>query len=195
MNEVLRAMLMTKLKTYVAVGLMAVVIGLGGLAYRASGQGPRAGDRPPSDLDLLRKEVEILKLQVEVLQHKVRGQEAELRALRNQAAPRVPGGRQGAGTTAKPNSPAWEFSAEWKPFQESWPSDWVPRDEVLGYYQVGERAVAAAKALRDATNPAAARAALEELDRAVRGVREPLRAAPPARDPNRPGPPVKSPAQ
>jgi RNA polymerase sigma factor (sigma-70 family) len=82
MNEVLRAMLMTKLRTYVAVAVVAVLLGVGGLAFRAGGQTPvprdpestprRADSRPLTELELLRREVDILKLQVEVLQAEVR---------------------------------------------------------------------------------------------------------------------------
>jgi hypothetical protein len=88
MNEVLRAMLMTKLKVYVAVGLVAVLLGAGGVAFRAAGQERVAGDPAPAEkraepralteLELLRREVDILKLQVEVLQN-------ELRALKEKS--------------------------------------------------------------------------------------------------------------
>jgi RNA polymerase sigma factor (sigma-70 family) len=79
MNEVLRAMLMTKLKLYVAVAVVAVTVGAGGLAFRAAGQVPRAESRPLTEVELLRREVDILKLQMEVVQ-------AELRKLKSQAA-------------------------------------------------------------------------------------------------------------
>jgi len=97
MNEVLRAMLMTKLKVYLAVGLVAVMFGAGGLAFRAAGQAPAPGEqrtaaRPPTDLDLLRREVEVLKLQVELLQDKQRAQEAELRSLRGHGGTALPAG-------------------------------------------------------------------------------------------------------
>jgi hypothetical protein len=84
MKEVLRAMLMTKLKVYVTTALVAVLLGAGGLAYRAAGQAPQPGAMPLTDLEVLRREVEILKLQMEVMQAKVRAQEAELRTLRAQ---------------------------------------------------------------------------------------------------------------
>jgi RNA polymerase sigma factor (sigma-70 family) len=81
MNEVLRAMLLTKLKVYVAVTLVAVLLGAGGLAYQASGQpapteakpAPRAAARPLTDVEILRREVAILKAQLELLQDQVRG--------------------------------------------------------------------------------------------------------------------------
>jgi RNA polymerase sigma factor (sigma-70 family) len=82
MNEVLRAMLMTKLKTYAGVVLVAALLGAGGIAYRAAGQAPATDARPLTELELLRREVDILKLQMELVQEKQRAQEAELRALR-----------------------------------------------------------------------------------------------------------------
>jgi RNA polymerase sigma factor (sigma-70 family) len=98
MNEVNKAMLISKLKVYVAMAVVAVAVGAGGLAYRAAGQDTAAdkkgGPRPLSEIELLRKEMEILKLQVEVLQERVRAQGAELRALQGRAAPQraeVPG--------------------------------------------------------------------------------------------------------
>jgi RNA polymerase sigma factor (sigma-70 family) len=104
MNEVLRAMLMTKLKVCVAAAVVAVLLSAGGLAFRAAGQPPapagaapsRAEARPLSELELLRREVDILKLQVEVLQDKMRAQEAELSALH---------GKAGAGPTTAAEAP------------------------------------------------------------------------------------------
>jgi RNA polymerase sigma factor (sigma-70 family) len=110
MNEVLRAMLMTKLKLIAAVGFVTVLLGAGGLAYRAAGQAPAPPARvaeasPLSELDVLRREVDILKLQVELLQEKMRSQESELSKLKGQVGGKlrtgqpkkaaVPGGRPG----------------------------------------------------------------------------------------------------
>jgi RNA polymerase sigma factor (sigma-70 family) len=96
MNEVLRAMLMTKLKVIGAVAVVAVALGAGGLAFRAAGQDSgedrRAEAKPLTDLELLSREVEILKLQVDVLQQKMRVQDRELRKLKGEVAliPRTP---------------------------------------------------------------------------------------------------------
>jgi RNA polymerase sigma factor (sigma-70 family) len=98
MNEVLQAMLMTKLKVVAATVLVAVLFGAGGLVYRAAGQGTTpqkpVADRPLTELEILRREVEILKLQVEVMREKVRAQEADLRALKGQM-------RSGQGTSLR----------------------------------------------------------------------------------------------
>lgn len=126
MNEVIRSMLMTKLKTGVVVVLAAALLGLGGLAYRAAGQQPTAtppaapvtkplGERPLSELELLRREVEILKLQMELVQ-------SELRALKGHGkktmggniqeavpVPRQPHGKKPPeGNIAPPTAPEGE---------------------------------------------------------------------------------------
>jgi RNA polymerase sigma factor (sigma-70 family) len=86
MNEVLGAMLMSKLKTYMAVALVAVALGIGGLAYRAAGQGTgRPEARPLTDVEVLQREMAILKAQVELLQDQARRQQADLRALQGRA--------------------------------------------------------------------------------------------------------------
>jgi RNA polymerase sigma factor (sigma-70 family) len=90
MNEVLKAMLMTKLKL-ATTGLVAVVLlGAGGVAYRAAGQaaptGGPEGPKPRTEVEALRHENELLKLNLEVVLEKVRAQEAELKAFRGRAA-------------------------------------------------------------------------------------------------------------
>jgi len=97
MNDVLRSMLMNKLKTCAGAMLaVAVIVGVG-VAHRADGQTPGSAPRgqppagetqPVTELELLRREVDILKIQMLVLQGKQRAQDAELRALK---------GREGSG--------------------------------------------------------------------------------------------------
>jgi RNA polymerase sigma factor (sigma-70 family) len=95
MNEVLKAMLMTKLKFAVTAVMMAVMLGAGGLVYQASGQSEgKQPDRPRTEVEALRHEVELLKFNLELVLEKCRAQEAELRALRGRgAAPQGAGGR------------------------------------------------------------------------------------------------------
>jgi RNA polymerase sigma factor (sigma-70 family) len=90
MNEVAKAMLMTKLKVAVATVMVAVLLGAGGLVYRAAGQGA-AGDgrqagKPRTELEALRHEVELLRFNLEVVLEKCRAQEAELGKYRAQQA-------------------------------------------------------------------------------------------------------------
>jgi RNA polymerase sigma factor (sigma-70 family) len=93
MNEVLKAMLMTKLKLAAAAVMVAVMLGAGGLVYRAAGQSQgQQPARPRTEVEALRHEVELLKFNLEVVLEKCRAQEAELRALRGREAT-----RQGAG--------------------------------------------------------------------------------------------------
>jgi RNA polymerase sigma factor (sigma-70 family) len=89
MNQVLRSMLMTKLKVGVTV-LVLLVCG-GEVAYRATGQSPQVERRAVSDIDLLRREIELLRNRVERLQDRVEAQQTELRALRGaaNAAPQI----------------------------------------------------------------------------------------------------------
>jgi RNA polymerase sigma factor (sigma-70 family) len=112
MKEVLRAMLMTKLRIYVATALLAVLLGAGGLAYRAAGQAPRSGARPLTDVEVLRREVEILKLQMEVMQAKVRTQEAELRRLREQVKAPPAGQAKASVDLDKDGGRNWFFRVE-----------------------------------------------------------------------------------
>jgi RNA polymerase sigma factor (sigma-70 family) len=152
MNEVLRAMLMTKLKGFgVAAALLAVLLGVGGLAYRAPGQAPQGGARPPTDLEVLRREVEILKLQMEVMQAKVRTQEAELRALRGQ------------GKAHRDLAPRYTPERALNP---------VPDPERR---DPARQAEAALKALRNAKDDAARQRAVDALDRALRYLGQHLR--------------------
>jgi hypothetical protein len=87
MNEVLGAMLVTKLKLAVAAVMVAVMLGAGGLVYKASGQSEgKQPDRPRTEVEALRHEVDLLKFNLEVVLEKCRAQEAELRTLRGQVA-------------------------------------------------------------------------------------------------------------
>jgi RNA polymerase sigma factor (sigma-70 family) len=104
MREVVMSMLLTKLKTYVAVALLAVLVGAGGLAYRASGQDTVATRVPPvqgqarplTDVEVLQREVAILKAQVALLQNQVRN------LSRKATAPQGPkGGAEGPPVQSK----------------------------------------------------------------------------------------------
>jgi RNA polymerase sigma factor (sigma-70 family) len=86
MNEVLKAMLLTKLKLAVAGVMVMVTLGASGLLYRAAGQSEgKPPDRPRNEVEALRHEVELLRFNLEVVLEKCRAQEAEVRALRARA--------------------------------------------------------------------------------------------------------------
>jgi RNA polymerase sigma factor (sigma-70 family) len=189
MNEVLRAMLMTKLK-FGVVGLLAVVLlGAGGIAYQAAGQAPGAGARPPTDLEVLSREVQILKLQVELLQEKMRGQEAALRALSRQAGPAgagsslrpPPGGQKPAEPdTAPPRGQKRDAYDRLPPEgQKPGPYDKLqpggdsrPPAGALAPPDPVREAEAALRRLREARDDAARRRAADALERALRRLRQ-----------------------
>jgi RNA polymerase sigma factor (sigma-70 family) len=85
MKEVLKAMLLTKLKMAVAMVFVAGALGAGGLVYRAAAETP-AEKRPPADPEAQRRENELLKLNLEVVLEKVRAQQAELHSLKDRLA-------------------------------------------------------------------------------------------------------------
>jgi RNA polymerase sigma factor (sigma-70 family) len=162
MNEVLKAMLMTKLKVYVAVALVAAALGAGGIAYRAAGQAPQAGARPLTDTEILRREVESLKLQMEVLQAKVRAQEAELRALKGRPA--------AAGAQAKSDSDAAIRAYEALGQRLVWNANvWDAHRKRPDGLKLVEDAL---QALRQAKDNAARRRAVDALERALLHLRE-----------------------
>jgi RNA polymerase sigma factor (sigma-70 family) len=164
MKEVLRAMLMTKLKIYVATALLAVLLGAGGLAYRSAGQAPQSAARPLTDLEVLRREVEILKLQMEVMQAKVRAQEAELRTLR---APGKAAKVRGQDTERKGAEPAKAGTAEGKgPKVRAADTERSPADRL---WRDAEDAV---KALRTAKDDAKRRRFVEVLELLLRELRQ-----------------------
>ena len=92
-KEVMKDMLLTKLKVITGVAMIGTMLGGGGIAYRATVQAMPAEERP-ADAETLRKENELLKINIQVLLEKVRAQEAELSTLR--ASP-----NQARGRTAK----------------------------------------------------------------------------------------------
>jgi RNA polymerase sigma factor (sigma-70 family) len=88
MNEVMKAMLLKKLRLAVGTVMVLVALGAVGLGYQAGGGSGTAQAAPPekprNDLEALRRENDLLKLNLEVVLEKVRAQEAELRTLRGQ---------------------------------------------------------------------------------------------------------------
>jgi RNA polymerase sigma factor (sigma-70 family) len=171
---VLRAMFLTKLKVAVGAVLLAAAVGAGGLAYHAQGAGAaqaekKADGRPRSELEALRRENELLKLNLEVVLEKVRAQEAELRSLRARTA--------GEGLSLRLHDYRVRTVIKLPD-----PGKAPPRPEA----DAGRQAEAALKALREATDDAARRRALEALDRALGRLREQLRQAQPGLpgDPN-----------
>jgi hypothetical protein len=91
MKGALTTMFVAKLKMMAGVLVVMLALGASGLAYRASAQSgpapaPKKEGKPLSEIEALRRENELLKLNLEVVLEKVRAQEAELRAMKAQAA-------------------------------------------------------------------------------------------------------------
>jgi RNA polymerase sigma factor (sigma-70 family) len=92
MKEVLKTMFLTKLKVAVTAVMAVAVLGASGLVYRAAGQGGPGSQadagRPRTEVEALRRENELLKFNLELVLEKCRAQEAELREFRAHAAAR-----------------------------------------------------------------------------------------------------------
>jgi RNA polymerase sigma factor (sigma-70 family) len=179
MNEVLRAMLLTKLKVFLAVALAAVLLGAGGLAYQASGQAPvapteskpgaRAAARPLSDLEVLQREVAILKAQVELLQD-------QMRAMRGQSAAPIAANNVVDGrwrrelANAAPKMP--EPGRDPNSFSPAAPENAIRgRTPAPTEADAVRLAEAALRQLRTAKDQAARERAADALERAVRRLR------------------------
>jgi RNA polymerase sigma factor (sigma-70 family) len=173
MKEVLRAMLIAKLKLAVGAVVVLAALGASGLAYRAAGQAPAAAKqaqaRPLSELELLRKEVDILKLQVDLMQEKVRAQGEELRALRAEAPAK-----------AKPLPAVDDNTAPLQGYYRFFElrRKEMPADPTL-------ETEAALKALREAKDEQAKRRAADDLEKAARKLRDQLKPADPTAPQNK----------
>jgi RNA polymerase sigma factor (sigma-70 family) len=97
MKEVLREMLMAKLKVVLGAVLVVTVLGASGLAYRAGGAQAAPPEKPKNELEELRRENELLRLNLRIVLEKCRAQEAELLALKGKGRGEGPpaGGRMG----------------------------------------------------------------------------------------------------
>jgi len=118
MREVMKAMLMKKLRLVAGAVVLVAALGLVGLGYQAGGGSGTAQaappDKPRSELEALRHENELLKINLEVVLEKVRAQEAELREFRAHrgdggtrpgTGPGVPGMGGPAGMMGMPGAP------------------------------------------------------------------------------------------
>jgi hypothetical protein len=164
----LKIMLLTKLKMVVGAMMVMVTLGTGGLVYRASGQSaPTVAEnkldrKPRTELEALRRENELLKLNLEVVLEKVRSQETELRTLRGQVKVAIGEGKAVVD------------------FLNDGIVDLVIVNEV--HRDPLHEAEAALKELREASDQESRRRAADQLEKALKKVREQLKkpAAPPA---------------
>ncbi|HEV3238638.1 MAG TPA: sigma-70 family RNA polymerase sigma factor [Gemmataceae bacterium] len=89
MKGAMKTMFLAKLKTVIGTGIVAVMLGVGGLIYNAElvpgGAQAADGANPKSELEKLRKENELLKMNLQVTLEKIIAQEEELKRLRGQS--------------------------------------------------------------------------------------------------------------
>jgi hypothetical protein len=183
MREVLKTMLLTKLKFTVAAMAVAVVLGGGGLAYRAAGQPApadrRAEVRPLTELEVLRREVDLLKINLELVLDKVRAQEVEIRALKDRAGGQRPASGSvspsltpfgwAAPKSGAPDRPREHTSAPPQPAGNAGKSDRPAGNRTA---DVVDELEAALKALREARDTEGQRRAADALEKALRKLRE-----------------------
>jgi RNA polymerase sigma factor (sigma-70 family) len=197
MNEVSKAMMLTKVKFVVAAVMVTVALGASGLVYRASGEAAPVAGKPLNELDALRNENELLKLNLQVVLEKVRAQEAELRTLRARAeAPKAAAPLNAIGLRGNNpyqnivlpgNNPYQEvdfLKPDNNPYQEvNFLNLYLSAPHLGPAQQEALRAAEdALKAVRQAPDPASQRRALEALDKAMKKLKEQIK-APPKRNP------------
>ncbi|HWG46799.1 MAG TPA: sigma-70 family RNA polymerase sigma factor [Gemmataceae bacterium] len=169
----LKAMLLTKLKVAVGAVVVLVAFGASGLVYRAAEQPAPAAEqkkgdgKPRNELEALRRENELLKLNLEVVLEKVRAQGAELRTLRGHV--------KGA-----PNAISLGLLHKLAPSGKGVAYADFDRDGILDITIVNEtrsdplrEAEAALKALREATDPESRGRAADQLEGALKRLKEP----------------------
>jgi len=185
MKGVMKAMFLQKVKVVAALVLVAVVFGVGGLAFQAAEptgaeQAQPKGSRPASELEALRKENELLRLNLLVLLEKIHAQEAEVATLKGKmgAAAMRKKERAGLGVTVGdldndgyPDILVFPQSKGPLPNTSPGKTDRpLPLNVTLPPDPVQE-AEAALKALREARDPEAKRRAAEALEKAVKKLR------------------------
>jgi RNA polymerase sigma factor (sigma-70 family) len=168
----LQTMLLAKLKLAVGAVMVVVALGASGLFYRVMGQSAPAGaerkldSKPRSELEALRRENELLKLNLEVVLEKVRAQEAELRALREQVKAAQKGTGLGVLNKLAPDGKGVAIVD-------------FDKDGIVDLAIVNEtkpdpmrEAEAALKAMREAPDRESQRRAADQLERALKVLRE-----------------------
>jgi RNA polymerase sigma factor (sigma-70 family) len=168
-KEVVKTMLVAKLKLAVGAVMVAAALGAGGVAYQVSG--PRTAQaapeaKPPGELEALKKENELLKFNLQVVLEKARALESDVRALKEQVK-----------TAKAPNNTVFN-PAPYTVDALTFPSQdlvnfSVTYDTFSSAHQGAvQQAEAALKALREAKGPEARRRAADALEQAVKKLKE-----------------------
>jgi RNA polymerase sigma factor (sigma-70 family) len=170
MRGVQMSMFLAKLKLVVAVVVVLGGLGLAGVAFQP-GSPPQAradapAAKPQNELERLRRENELLKLNLEVVLEKVRAQEAEIRTLKGQQATRTSSGVIDRGVSEVPIKRYIVDREEMVPMLEEVPPK--PKDPL-------EQLDDALKALRAAPDKKSMGKAAEDLDRALKQLREQMK--------------------
>jgi hypothetical protein len=156
MKEVMKTMLLKKLRLLAGAVLVLTALGAVGLGYQAGGGAGAAQAaepaRPRNEVEALRRENDLLKLNLEVVLEKVRAQETQLRELRTQKTEQAP-----------------QVALRW--LAEAQLRDWVTKGvdgstNVRGPDALKE-AENALKSLREAKDNDSRRNALDSLENAV----------------------------
>jgi hypothetical protein len=169
-REVLKTMLLAKLKLAVGAVMVVAALGAGGVVYQVSV--PRAAQaapeaKPLNELEALRKENELLKLNLQVVLEKVRAQEAELRAVKG----RVEALSKERGVEARLVADKEVLSSVLIEL-EAKTVDLEAKTAAVKVRDAVQQVEAALKAFREARNAEAKRRAAEALEQAVKKLRE-----------------------
>jgi len=192
MREVMKTMLIKKLRLAVGAVMVLTALGAVGVGYQAGGGSGTAQaappDRPLNELEALRKENELLKLNLQVVLEKVRAQENDLQGLRKQVASRDPMRTVGQALVKDTwnlynlDNGTWQISAL-NDLSNGVP--WVyPNNTAIGTADLARQnavpdaardAECAVKALREAKDKEGQRRATESLDKAIKKLKEQLK--------------------
>jgi RNA polymerase sigma factor (sigma-70 family) len=175
MREVVRTMLISKLKLVMAAGMVAMAFGASGLVYRTAGHATAAdasqAGKPPSELEALRRKVELLQINLDLVLEKVRAQEAELRTFRANAAA-AKGPKEAASVSVG--------DVLLNTVTDSVPIHRVMQDARLEGFLIqqdvtltpDQQVEAAMKAFREASDNAAKQRAVDQLESALKRLRQ-----------------------
>jgi RNA polymerase sigma factor (sigma-70 family) len=193
-NGVIKTMLLTKLKSFVAVAFV-VLVSAGVIVYGASASGPRqtrTGDDVAlraDDLEALRLEVEALRKGLQATQARVKTLEAELQSLRRTGGTASPKGANPGSATgesvpiypsnvitpngAKNETPRTPLADPFGPKTDQEHSGWFrdhrqvePADDPI------TQAEAALKAVREARDAQSRQRAADSLEKALKRLKE-----------------------
>jgi RNA polymerase sigma factor (sigma-70 family) len=180
MREVMKTMLVRKLRLAVGTVMVLVALGALGFGYQAVGGSGTAQaappDKPRTELEALRRENELLRLNLLVVLEKVRAQENDIQGLRKEVAARDLKGKNfwGARVPVYDNDGLLDLSRQAKDglFEDVSRSAGVQpvrRADVAGPAKEAESAL---KALREAKDKEGQRRATEALEKAVEKLKQ-----------------------